>query len=402
MQQTDRKFPRLILVFLAVDWPLFMRKKMIYALAESARKFDSTIIAVNRPLCPITTIMKKRSRIGELFRKAEVEKLADNLFLFSPKYVIHDHFARRFDLLEKLNIKALRRGYKYLMDQIGIREPRPVVWYYYPQQGYVSKLFKNNLVVYDIYDNLVDIYGRENPQLTALQKKQINDVDLLLASSQKLYDKYAASYKLARIIGNGLDRETFERLTSSSADIETIPEIMKIKSPRIGYTGLISERLDYNLISALAELRPDYNFIFVGKVISSDAIEIIRPYDNVYFLGMYDHDKIPSVLKSFDVGFMPYLDNEFFRYSNPLKFYEFAAAGLPSVSSNMEELGKFPPEIVRILPNDQPKEWIDAIEQYIEADRDNTARLGREIASQYVWENITENLLKYINANIFD
>ncbi len=393
------KFPRLILIFLAVDWPLFMRKKMIIALAESARKYNSTVVAVNRPLCPVTTPIKKSHKTSDLFKKANVEKLTENLFLYSPRYLIHDHIAGKSAFLEKMNLAALRQSYSYLQDQIGVRESNPVVWYYYPQQGYVAKLFDKSFCIYDIYDNLVDIFGHENSALAALQKKQRQSVDLVLTASPKLHDKYAPYYKNARLLGNGLDRETYRVMIQD--EIEPLPELRAIKSPRIGYTGLISGRLDYKLIESLVDKRPDYNFIFVGKVMNRDAVEPIRHYDNVHFPGMYDHQKMPSVLKAFDVGFLPYLDIDFFRFSNPLKFYEFAAAGLASISSNMEILEQFPEQIVTIAPNDRPDIWLEAIEKYLEADKEEAKRVGLEIASQHIWEDITDNLCKYIQVNFF-
>ncbi|MBU2624143.1 MAG: hypothetical protein KKG33_01130, partial [candidate division Zixibacteria bacterium] len=59
-------FPKVILGFLMVDWPLFMRRKMLYALAEAAEKYGSTVVAVNRPLCQISTIVRKPQRAREL------------------------------------------------------------------------------------------------------------------------------------------------------------------------------------------------------------------------------------------------------------------------------------------------------------------------------------------------
>ena len=106
---------------------------MIVALAESAMKFGVTIVAVNRPLCPLSTFLRKPHRRKELFSKPHLEKLTDNLYLFSPKYFIHDFVANRIRILELLSRLALKRSYRYLTDQINIDEPNPLTWYYYPQ-----------------------------------------------------------------------------------------------------------------------------------------------------------------------------------------------------------------------------------------------------------------------------
>ncbi len=369
------------------------------ALAEAAKAFNSTVVAVNRPLCPFSTIIKKPQRIGEIFGKSRLEKLADSLYLFSPKYFIHDIVANRIGLLEKLNLWALRRAYRDLQKRLGIEEKNPIVWYYYPQQGYVSYLFKDSFCIYEIYDNLVDIKGGRLPYAEKLQERHRSGVDLLLTASRRQHEKYSGRYGHARYFGNGLARNTFERLIKDNTS--GCPEILKIRGPRIGYAGMISNRLDRELIRKLAEMRPEWNYIFVGPVADDTLKQEMIKYNNIHFMGVREHLQIPSVLKSFDVGYMPYLDNDFFRYLNPLKFYEYAAAGLPSVSSNIEELNKFPLELVRIVPNEKPEEWIAAIDNFIKTDKASVKKIGQEIASRYIWEEMTRELLGFIEAKFF-
>jgi hypothetical protein len=377
-----------------------MRRLMITALAKAAREYGSTVVAVNRPLCPFSTFIKKPQRIKEILGKPRLEKLSENLYIISPRYFIHDFVANRLELLESMNLRALRKSYYYLQKKLGIEENNPIVWYYYPQQGYVSKLFKDNLCIYEIYDNLVSIWGSELPSANRLQKKHRDSVDLLLTASEKQQNKYAPLYKKSKLIGNGLGRDTFEKLTEDNQT--TLPEITGIKSPRIGFVGMISDRLDWKLVTDLAALRPKWNYIFIGRVTNKAIKHDLNKFANIHFLGEYEPSQIPSVLKSFDIGYMPYLDNNFFRYSNPLKFYEYAAAGLASVSSNMEELNKFPLELVKIVPNNQPDKWVETIEEYLKADRGKTSRIGREVASHYIWEDMSAGLLGFIKAEFFE
>jgi teichuronic acid biosynthesis glycosyltransferase TuaH len=110
---------------------------------------------------------------------------------------------------------------------------------------------------------------------------------------------------------------------------------------------------------------------------------------------------MPSVLKSFDFGFMPYRDNDFFRYSNPLKIYEYAAAGLRTVSSNMVELSDYPQEIVKIVPN-TPEHWVGAIQAYLESDSSSARKVGVELARKFIWEDMTAVLLERLQGEAFD
>lgn len=393
-----RQFPKIILLFLTVDWPLFMRRHMLYALSHVVKELDCSVVAVNRPLCRFTTVVKKPERMREFFEKPLIEELDNNLFLFSPRYFINDLIAAHFTVLESMNIKALRKSYRYLMCELGISEDRPIIWFHHPQQYYITDLFPDSLNVLELYDNLVDYDGHS---IEAVDRKETglrDKIDLLLATSPKLLEKYGSHYKHAWLSGNGLDKQTYERL--SKENIEPGAELIKIPSPRIGYTGIISKRLDWELIEAIVSQKPEWNFLFVGPVQKSAPLEKMSQYHNIHFTGKYRHSLMPEVLKSFDVGFMPYKDNDFFRYSNPLKFYEFAAAGLCSVSSEMEVLSRFDPRFVKIVPNNA-EDWIHAIEFMLQRDKEEAETIGKQIAREHIWDNIYKEVIEKINTEFF-
>ncbi len=210
---STRPFPRIILVWAAVDWPIYMRRPMVYALAESAAAFGSVVVAVNRPLCPFSTIVRKPARLPELFGRPKLEQLAPNLFLYHPKYVIHDQIANSVPLFERLNLAALRRSYGQLQKRLGIAEPSPMIWYNYPQQGYVAELFDRSFCIFEIYDNLTDLAGRESDAVNRPMARWRGRVDLLLTTSQMIHDKYASGYRRSFMFGNGLDRKTIQHLS---------------------------------------------------------------------------------------------------------------------------------------------------------------------------------------------
>lgn len=393
-----KDFPRIILIFLTADWPMFMRRKMLYGLAKASRKFESTVVAVNRPLCPFTTIFKKPDRTEEFFDKPAIEQLDENLYLFSPRYFINDQIAAKANMLEMINLSRLRKAYKYLCKKIEIAEREPIVWHHHPQQGYVTRLLKHAFNVLELYDNLVTVDGKEISEYVLLEKKNRKNIDLLLATSPKLLEKYGGNYEHAWFSGNGIDRETFERF---SADDIPIPfELAKIPSPRIGYTGVISKRLDWDLVEALASKKPEWSFVFVGPVLESVPKGKLGRYPNIYFPGKFEHKLMPNVLRAFDLGMMPYKDNDFFHYSNPLKFYEFAAAGLRSISSDMEILSQFDPTFVRIMPSNAD-EWIKAMENMLEKGPESAKEAGRKIAEEHLWDNLYLDILTRMNMEFF-
>ena len=392
----NRSLPKILLLFAATEWSQYTRRPMVSALARTAVKYKCKVVAVNRPLCLLTAIATKRYRFRELFGRPLLKRIDDNLYMYNPKYFIHDEIANRFAPFEKLNLFALRKSYARLQRQLGIIEPKPIIWYNYPHQGYVSRLFPDNYCIYELYDNLSDFDGRESEYVNRLERKYRGRVDLLLTTSRLLHQKHGGDYRSFFYFGNGLDRDLYDRIVA--ADSSGIDAILDIPSPRIGYAGMISDRLDWNLIGNLAAMKPDWNFVFIGPVADKKIVEGMKGLPNIHFPGKVSPARIASALKAFDIGMLPYRDNPFFHALNPLKFYEMAAAGLPMVSSEIEELKAYPESLVRVLPNNVEL-WRDAISVFLNSDRLEAVRIGQNIAADHIWDDMTDKLFDCIASN---
>jgi len=376
---------------------LYMRQPMVYALAESSHQFDSRVVAINRPLCPITTVFRKPGRIGELPRRPTLERLSDNLYLYNPKYVLHDDLARRIPGMQAANVHALRHSLDYLQRKLGTTESGPLVWFNYPHQGYVCDIYPKAFCVLEIYDNLADNAGCESKTVLDMEKKLRPKIDLLLTTSHKLHDKYSGGYERSFMFGNGLSRSVYEAL--SNTDQESYPPLQDIAHPRIGYAGMISERMNWDLITGLAARESTWQFIFAGRIADEAIVKRCEPYPNIHFTGAYNHGSVPSLLSGFDVGIMPYLDNPFFDFLNPLKFYEMAAAGLPMVSSPIEELKRYNRDVIVVCENSIDV-WRGAIQSHLDNSEPEVRPSGPELAGKFIWEDMTASLLRMIQENL--
>lgn len=372
-----------------------MRQSAIFALAEAVRRYNSTVVAVNRPLCPTSTLLLRRHRIDELFGAARLEKTDDNLYFYSPRYFLHDGLGNRIPGVTRANIAALRRSLKAAMDRIGIVEDKPIVWYYHPQQGYITKIFGESFNIFELKDSLTDIHGNRMPYADRLEKGYRGKVDLLLCSTDRLLEKYGSYYRNAERSYNGLDWSVYEAL--GNPDLEPEPRIAAIPNPRIGFSGIVSRRLNLPLVTDIAVVRPDWNIVFAGKLVGDDIAEALRQHNNIHCVGEFTQEKLPAVVRGFDVGIMPYLYTEYFRCANPLKFYDYSAAGLRSVSSPMDELFNFDDRLVKVVPEDA-NAWVMAIEKALSPEED-IFEIARETAQKHTWQNLaielTERLSKY-------
>jgi glycosyltransferase involved in cell wall biosynthesis len=109
-----------------------------------------------------------------------------------------------------------------------------------------------------------------------------------------------------------------------------------LRGPVLGFFGLIHDWIDLDLIGWLAERRPAWNLVMIGKVAVDNAR--IRHLANIHWLGRQPYEKLPSYCRRFDVGLIPFVLNELTRNVNPIKLREYLSAGVPVVSTNLPEV----------------------------------------------------------------
>jgi UDP-galactopyranose mutase len=115
------------------------------------------------------------------------------------------------------------------------------------------------------------------------------------------------------------------------ADMAAIP------GPRLGFYGVIDERIDLPLLDHLAASRPDWQIVMVGPVVKIDEADLPRR-PNIHYLGGKSYHELPAYLAGWDVAMMPFAINEATRFISPTKTPEYLAAGRPVVSTPVRDV----------------------------------------------------------------
>jgi len=207
------------------------------------------------------------------------------------------------------------------------RDPR-ILWYYTPMALRFSDHLAGNICVYDCMDELSAFRGAP-PELVALEKQLFERADIVFTGGQSLYEAKRALHRLIYPFPSSIDTAHFgtARLPGDDpADQRHIPH------PRIGYFGVIDERLDTELVARTAAAMPSVHFVMIGPVVKIDEASLPR-LDNLHWLGNKSYADLPTYLRHWDAGWMPFALNEATRYISPTKTPEFLAAGLPIVST---------------------------------------------------------------------
>jgi glycosyltransferase involved in cell wall biosynthesis len=177
----------------------------------------------------------------------------------------------------------------------------------------------------------------------------------------------------------GCDWELFDsELTNNNAKGHGL----ETKQKTVGYVGNISAfRLDFGLISELLCQCKGFDFVFVGPIETDPEtqkwIRMIKELPNAKFVGEVDYKDVPNLIRNFDVGIIPYQLNTFNLGTNPNKFFEYSAMGVPCISTDIPSLRKFLPQI---SIGHTLNEWANLIEKAFEisgADRKKLRKLAK-------------------------
>lgn len=140
-----------------------------------------------------------------------------------------------------------------------------------------------------------------------------------------------------------------------------MPEpLASLPRPVFGYFGVIDERLDYELVAALAERFPEASVAMAGPFAKVDPNELPK-HPNIHWLGQQKYEDLPSLVKGFDVCLMPFALNEATKYINPTKTLEYMAGGKPVVSTAIADVVRNFTPIVQVA--NSPAEFVDAVER---------------------------------------
>ncbi len=120
-----------------------------------------------------------------------------------------------------------------------------------------------------------------------------------------------------------------------------------IARPRLGYFGLIDERIDLDLIDALAAARPAWQVVMVGPLVRIDRRSVPRRA-NLHWLGRQTYQRLPHLLAQWDVALMPFVVNDATRFVNPSKALEYMAGEKPVVSTPLPDVVSLYGDMVRI------------------------------------------------------
>lgn len=211
---------------------------------------------------------------------------------------------------------------------------RTTFWYYTPMALTFTAHHEPDVCVYDCMDELSAFRGAP-PELTRLERLLMEKADVMFTGGRSLYEAKRGKHPNVHAFPSSIDAPHF-RQARRWAKGEPADQA-GLARPRIGFFGVVDERMDTALVAAAARLRPDWQFVVVGPVVKIDPADLPKA-DNLAWLGSKSYQELPAYLAGWDAGFMPFALNEATRFISPTKTPEFLAAGVPVVSTAIRDV----------------------------------------------------------------
>jgi glycosyltransferase involved in cell wall biosynthesis len=209
----------------------------------------------------------------------------------------------------------------------------PILWYYTPMAVSFTSHLQACAVIYDCMDELSAFSGA-HPELQAREAELFRRADLVFTGGLSLYEAKRHQHSNVYAFPSSIDAAHFSQarsMTQEPLDQALIPH------PRLGFYGVVDERMDLELLEGIAQARPDWQLVILGPVVKIDpAMLPIHP--NIHYLGSKSYDELPHYLAGWDVALLPFARNESTRFISPTKTPEYLAAGKPVVSTSIRDV----------------------------------------------------------------
>jgi hypothetical protein len=291
-------------------------------------------------------------------------------------------------LLLKIQLLVLRK----VMSNLSISDNQYIFFYQNFHYINLEKHFSPKLIAFDYIDNAFGFV--ELPKhIVGDWKHTIEMSDFITITSPTL-KKQVEEFRKENIflVSNGVEYKLFSETKSALR-----PTDLPAGNPIVGYVGAVYQWFDFDLLDYLCHEMPDINFAIIGRDHPDikEKTDKLKNHNNFLFLGFREYSTIPAYLAHFSAAIIPFQRNELTKSVNPVKLYEYCAAGVPTVTTNFsDDLNEFK-ELIFIA--DTKEKFKSSIESSLQKANDELFRQKlKEFAKLNDWDKKYESISKLI------
>jgi UDP-galactopyranose mutase len=208
-----------------------------------------------------------------------------------------------------------------------------LLWYYTPMALAFTDRLSPVAVVYDCMDELSAFKGA--PAIISERETELmSRAALVLTGGKSLFEAKRHQHANIHLFPSSVDVAHFAQARRATTEP---PDQADIPHPRLGFFGVIDERMDLALLDGVAAARPDWHLVMVGPIVKIDPAALPRRA-NIHYLGSKRYEELPEYVAGWDVALLPFARNDATRFISPTKTPEYLAAGKPVVSTSIRDV----------------------------------------------------------------
>ena len=351
-----------MLVLAQEQWDEVERRNQLLVRAFADRNPRSRFLFCEQPF-----------RAGEFrkWQRPRLEQVLPGVWTFRPVRPLPDSRAR--GLADRAEAAQIRWASK----QVGLIDP--VVWTQDPRAASLLQHLPGGDLVYDLTDDWAAF--ESDPARRATMQAAIESLGsrarLVTACSRPLEAGARSWAPNLMYLPNAVE--------PPSDPLPEPSDLAGVNRPRLGYAGTLhASRIDIAIIIEAARSRPGWSFVMLGPdLLDAESREPLADLDNVVFLGVRPHQEVRAYLEHFDVCLLPNLVTEFTRSLDPLKLYEYLAAGRPVISTPVDNA----PELADLISvATDASDLVDKAEALMAGDSPDLVARRRERVEGATWE----------------
>ena len=393
----EEKFPDLIFVSLE-NWDEVWRRNQ-FLCDTLARRFPDTKILFVGPARDVSNGLR-RGRLRELRGAAEattwIVPATPNVVVTRPLKLLPNSIAAgRWG-----NAGLLRRHVRRVARQLGLRAP--VLWL--NDHGAVSLVgrLEEQAVVYDVTDDWTAFpTAAAERRLTQRRDAALcAAADAVITCSEQLFhDKQRLARRRVHLIPNGVHAEHYARVLDATGSGPLPPGAAAWPRPVAGYLGTVHpSRVDVDLVTAVARQLPGGrgSVVLLGPdhLPPADRARLLA-LGNVFLVPAVPYARVPDYLRAFDVNLVPHVVSPFTESLNPIKLWEYLAAGKPIVSTRVAGFRDYPEHVALA---DTAPEFAAAIGRVLAQETPERARARQEAAAAHSWSARVDGVVDVVRA----
>ncbi len=303
-------------------------------------------------------------------------------------------------LSEGLSESASWAAQRVLIDnlfaQAQIREY--ILWYYTPMAMAFTRHLEPLVVIYDCMDEL-SLFQGAPCALKELETELFSRADLVFTGGQSLYEVKRDRHPHVYAFPSSIDCTHF---TKARTLIQEPKDQVNIPHPRLGFFGVIDERMDLELLSGIAEAQPDWHLVIIGPVVKIDPAVLPR-HQNIHYLGGKSYQNLPDYIAGWDVALLPFVCNSSTRFISPTKTPEYLAAGKPVVSTSIHDVVRPYGQLGLVRIADTVPEFVAAASAAMnESDASGWLCQVNAFLAQISWDRTWAQMMQLVESVISD